>query len=86
MSIRNYLVSATASGVDITYPRGTVCHMTAGYGQTQASDAAFIVTACNAHDDLVAALRLAQEIIDGYRPHTVGDDMQIRAALAKAQP
>lgn len=34
--------------------------------------------------DLLAALRLAQDILAGHAPHTVGDEHQIAAALAKA--
>lgn len=42
-----------------------------------------IVRACNAHEDLVAALREAQAALNGA-PNTVGLHTQIDAALAKA--
>ena len=49
----------------------------------RAADAAFIVRACNAHDDLVAALRRAVEAAEARMPcATFLDDA--RAALAKA--
>ena len=35
------------------------------YTDTQEANAAFIVRSCNAHDDLVAALRLAMPIVGG---------------------
>lgn len=48
------------------------------------ADAAFIVRACNAHDDLVKALRNTAEAL----AHCMGDNYAIvieaRAALAKA--
>lgn len=47
------------------------------------ANAAFIVRACNAHEDLVAALREAQAALNGA-PNTVGLHTQIDAALAKA--
>lgn len=49
----------------------------------RAANAAFIVRACNAHEDLVAALREAQAALNGA-PNTVGLHTQIDAALAKA--
>ncbi len=58
----------------------------------QSANAAFIVKACNAHDDLLEALRL---LAGGYMPNASDDssDMEIlfwsqalaRAALAKAE-
>lgn len=47
------------------------------------ANAAFIVRACNAHDDLVAALREAHSALNGA-PNTLGLHSQIEAALAKA--
>lgn len=47
------------------------------------SDAAFIVRACNAHDDLVSAL---DKLVGDMDPEGVNPEFnQARAALAKAQ-
>ena len=66
------------------------CGSNGSYELTEAN-AAFIVQACNAHDDLVAALRALREVVgwlnvtpEGYEtvpPHIVAE---ARAALAKA--
>lgn len=47
-------------------------------------DAAFIIRACNAHDDLVEALREAHDALFNGHPVTVGLENQINAAFAKA--
>jgi hypothetical protein len=57
------------------------------------ANAEFIVRACNAHDELVAALQMVQRVVewDGSlpRPDDVPDayamETQIKAALAKAE-
>jgi len=59
------------------------------------ADAAFIVTACNAHDELVAALKFCRDIAEEELPHArVGSGAEValrhtirkaRAALAKVQ-
>jgi len=55
-------------------------------------DATFIVTACNAHDELVAALTLACGVLQQHRDGECGqadlDDLALRldAALAKVTP
>ena len=49
-----------------------------------ADNAAFIVTACNVHDELVAALAAALPFIDGENIEPIL--AQARAALAKVQP
>jgi len=67
-------------------PKGQIAHVGA-YGTQE--DAAFIVKACNAHDELVAVL---QDIVaaDGMRPGHVAYKSRAdiaamaRAALAKA--
>jgi hypothetical protein len=50
------------------------------------ANAAFIVRACNAHDELVAALRelLWTEQFDDDDPRLIAARLQSRAALAKA--
>lgn len=58
------------------------------------ANADFIVTACNAHDELVAALRLARECIaycrrahkDAQSGQGIPAEVIIDAALAKVQP
>lgn len=61
-----------AGGREDSIMRGDFCRSEA--------DAALIAAA----PELLAALRLAQDILAGHAPHTVGDEHQIAAALAKA--
>ena len=71
-----------------TYPAGAayVAEVWAHDGEqpvaiaTDSADASLIAAA----PELLAALRLAQDILAGHAPHTVGDEHQIAAALAKA--
>jgi hypothetical protein len=55
------------------------------------ANAAFIVTACNAHDELVAALRMMEEHFAWHVEHDTHHDSDLimlqvaRAALAKAK-
>ena len=72
--------------------RGIVCQFEAGYQQAREQDAAFIVRACNAHDQLVAALEDAEFImrqagkIAGPMQDSFNRSAQdARAALAKAK-
>lgn len=62
--------------------------VTAIYGTDGEANAAFIVQACNAHDDLVDALRMARTVLEGaIHPscRKPGDSIdKIAAALAKA--
>ena len=55
---------------------------------TATANAAFIVRACNAHDDLVAALRKAEFTLQTLTSRTARERdacvVEIRAALAKA--
>lgn len=52
------------------------------------ANAAFIVRAVNAHDDLVAALKAAKSELEAYEQAATGEtynSTQINAALAKAE-
>lgn len=54
---------------------------------TDASDAAFIVRACNAHDELVAALATLHEVANGMEPDRTmsnRDWAELDAAITKA--
>lgn len=57
----------------------------------QRANAAFIVRACNAHDELLAALKMAEEMVSslyetaGLDADTDPDILKIRAAIAKAE-
>lgn len=56
----------------------------------RSANAAFIVRACNAHDELVAALERTLEILDAWGPERRGDTLErlherITAALSKAR-
>lgn len=66
--------------------------------ERQREIAAFIVRACNAHDDLLAALKTVTELLEGFRENPIDADLdedeepiiapaidQARAALAKAE-
>ena len=57
-----------------------------GPSAEESANAAFIVRACNAHDELVAALRelLWTEQFDDDDPRLIAARLQSRAALAKA--
>lgn len=76
-----------------------VCHV--GNGPTSPANAAFIVRACNVHDELLAALRKAVDTIRAFHAIGLGDEgiadhvwelyqqspemQQINAAIAKAE-
>lgn len=51
---------------------------------TDAANAEFIVRACNAHDDLLAALQALERAIANNEPFTRAEHEQARAAIAKA--
>lgn len=79
------LVRTARTDVD---PSGLlVCDCPANVGN-RIEDAAFIVRACNAHDDLVAALRKAEFTLQTLTSRTARERdacvVEIRAALAKA--
>lgn len=74
------LVRTARTDVD---PSGLlVCDCPANVGN-RIEDAAFIVRACNAHDDLVAALRAVDEEL-WSKPMSKETTEKVRAALAKA--
>ena len=52
---------------------------------TQANNAAFIVRACNCHDDLLAACEAALETIAGGSYHNAPSAEMLRQAIAKAK-
>lgn len=54
-------------------------------GSNTEANAAFIVTACNAHDDLVAALRATLANVCQAHGLSHRIEEQVRAALAKAE-
>lgn len=59
---------------------GEVVYTTVGEDETvadcwEASDAEFIVRACNAHDDLLEACKAARSIIDEFHGGTIQGDI-----------
>ena len=82
-----------SDGEVITSMNRDVC-VTHAFDETDRANAAFIVTACNAHDELVAALELA-EVEMRYGGFNVPQSdnvcrnpayLAVVAAIAKAQP
>ena len=85
-----YTVKTDIAGKPSIYSsRGIVCTMEAGYDQTRHEDAALIVRAANAHDDLVAALsalvctaRTFRNVPKDEQEWTSLDDEALDAAFA----
>lgn len=67
-------------------PGIAMCSMRAWSDDVNAANAAFIVRACNAHDDLLIACQLALETIDRLYPlDWQGTKSNLRAAIARAE-
>jgi len=66
-----------------------ICEVFIGVNERGEANAAFIVRACNAHDDLVKALQRAERVLNhvGGAPsgEILGAWEEARAALAKAE-
>lgn len=64
-----------------------ICYMPDHHGEA-ASNAAFIVRACNSHGELVDACKLAEDALDiasNEHPTFIKIRNQLRAAIAKAE-
>lgn len=80
------IIDQTHTGIRLISHRGAVAEMLAGYGQTRLDDAAFIVRACNAHEEILEALKA---MVAEWNRHGCCDSTDVRYkaehAIAKAE-
>lgn len=71
----------------ITDGRDAICDVRGASDAEARANARFIVTACNAHHDLIAALKAVRGAVDPYARAQLSSDLieQVDAALAKAE-